>query len=53
MYKMLPDVKVFMVANNQLIVYDVEASTETILHELPNGKYGQGSSEGVRPRGSS
>ena len=33
----LPDGKVFMVANNQTIIYDVEANTETILPDLPNG----------------
>ncbi|KAJ7753337.1 glyoxal oxidase N-terminus-domain-containing protein [Mycena maculata] len=33
----LPDGKVFMVANNQSIIYDVEANTETILPDLPNG----------------
>ncbi|KAJ7485306.1 glyoxal oxidase N-terminus-domain-containing protein [Mycena latifolia] len=34
----LPDGKVFMVANNQSIIYDVEANTETILPDLPNGQ---------------
>ncbi|KAI0737810.1 glyoxal oxidase precursor [Daedaleopsis nitida] len=33
----LPDGKVFMVANNQSIIYDVEANTETILPDIPNG----------------
>ncbi|KAJ7165641.1 glyoxal oxidase N-terminus-domain-containing protein [Mycena crocata] len=33
----LPDGKVFMVANNQSIIYDIEAKTETILPDLPNG----------------
>ncbi|TFK83756.1 copper radical oxidase [Polyporus arcularius HHB13444] len=33
----LPDGKVFMIANNQTIIYDVEANTETILPDLPNG----------------
>ncbi|KAK7026577.1 glyoxal oxidase N-terminus-domain-containing protein [Favolaschia claudopus] len=33
----LPDGKVFMVANNQSIIYDIEANTETILPDLPNG----------------
>jgi len=33
----LPDGKVFIVANNQSIIYDVEAKTETILPSLPNG----------------
>ncbi|KAJ7683039.1 glyoxal oxidase precursor [Mycena rosella] len=33
----LPDGKVFMIANNQSIIYDVEANTETILPDLPNG----------------
>ncbi|PIL37702.1 hypothetical protein GSI_01396 [Ganoderma sinense ZZ0214-1] len=32
----LPDGKVFMVANNQSIIYDVEANTETILPDIPN-----------------
>ncbi|KAK7044681.1 glyoxal oxidase N-terminus-domain-containing protein [Favolaschia claudopus] len=34
----LPDGKVFMLANNQTIIYDVEAKTETILPDLPNGQ---------------
>ncbi|KAJ7194737.1 glyoxal oxidase N-terminus-domain-containing protein [Mycena pura] len=33
----LPDGKVFIVANNQSIIYDIEANTETILPDLPNG----------------
>ncbi|KAJ6595819.1 glyoxal oxidase N-terminus-domain-containing protein [Mycena vulgaris] len=33
----LPDGKVFMVANNQSIIYDIETNTETILPDLPNG----------------
>jgi len=33
----LPDGKVFMVANNQSIIYDIEANTETVLPEIPNG----------------
>ncbi|KAJ7234958.1 glyoxal oxidase N-terminus-domain-containing protein [Mycena rebaudengoi] len=33
----LPDGKVFMVANNQSIIYDIEAKTETMLPDLPNG----------------
>ncbi|KAJ7595106.1 glyoxal oxidase N-terminus-domain-containing protein [Mycena floridula] len=33
----LPSGKVFMVANNQTIIYDVETSTETILPDIPNG----------------
>ncbi|KAI0705751.1 glyoxal oxidase precursor [Cerioporus squamosus] len=33
----LPDGKIFMIANNQTIIYDVEANTETVLPELPNG----------------
>jgi hypothetical protein len=33
----LPDGKVFIVANNQSIIYDVESKTETILPSLPNG----------------
>ncbi|KAJ7262826.1 hypothetical protein C8J57DRAFT_1231438 [Mycena rebaudengoi] len=32
----LPDGKVFMVANNQSIIYDIETQTETILPDLPN-----------------
>ncbi|EIW61178.1 glyoxal oxidase precursor [Trametes versicolor FP-101664 SS1] len=32
----LPDGKVFMVANNQSIIYDIEANTERILPDLPN-----------------
>ncbi|KAF7316242.1 hypothetical protein MIND_00142800 [Mycena indigotica] len=34
----LPDGKVFMLANNQTIIYDIEAKTETILPDLPNGQ---------------
>ncbi|KAJ7892811.1 glyoxal oxidase N-terminus-domain-containing protein [Mycena olivaceomarginata] len=34
----LPDGKVFMLANNQTIIYDVEKNTETILPDLPNGQ---------------
>ncbi|KAJ7165640.1 glyoxal oxidase N-terminus-domain-containing protein [Mycena crocata] len=33
----LPDGKIFMVANNQSIIYDIEANTETILPDIPNG----------------
>ncbi|KAF5364791.1 hypothetical protein D9758_009316 [Tetrapyrgos nigripes] len=33
----LPDGKVFIVANNQSIIYDIEANTETILPDIPNG----------------
>ncbi|KAJ7174592.1 glyoxal oxidase N-terminus-domain-containing protein [Mycena filopes] len=33
----LPDGKIFMVANNQSIIYDIEADTETLLPDLPNG----------------
>ncbi|KAJ7476871.1 glyoxal oxidase precursor [Mycena galericulata] len=33
----LPDGKIFMVANNQTIIYDIEAQTETTLPDLPNG----------------
>ncbi|GLB37988.1 putative protein with domain of unknown function (DUF1929) [Lyophyllum shimeji] len=33
----LPDGKIFVVANNQSIIYDVEAQTETRLPDLPNG----------------
>ncbi|RPD67533.1 glyoxal oxidase precursor [Lentinus tigrinus ALCF2SS1-6] len=33
----LPDGTVFMVANNQTIIYDIEANTETVLPDLPNG----------------
>ncbi|EIW62408.1 uncharacterized protein TRAVEDRAFT_184707 [Trametes versicolor FP-101664 SS1] len=32
----LPDGKVFMVANNQSIIYDIEANTERILPDIPN-----------------
>ncbi|KAJ7269893.1 glyoxal oxidase precursor [Mycena rebaudengoi] len=34
----LPDGKIFMVANNQSIIYDIEAKTETILPDVPNGQ---------------
>ncbi|KAF9457739.1 copper radical oxidase [Collybia nuda] len=33
----LPDGKVFMIANNQSIIYDIERNTETRLPDLPNG----------------
>ncbi|KAJ7499857.1 glyoxal oxidase N-terminus-domain-containing protein [Mycena latifolia] len=33
----LPDGKIFMIANNQSIIYDIEANTETILPDIPNG----------------
>ncbi|KAF5352137.1 hypothetical protein D9758_009230 [Tetrapyrgos nigripes] len=33
----LPDGKVVITANNQTIIYDIEAQTETILPEIPNG----------------
>ena len=33
----LPDGRVFMVANNQSIIYDIEKNTETILPDIPNG----------------
>ncbi|KAI0037117.1 glyoxal oxidase precursor [Vararia minispora EC-137] len=33
----LPDGRVFIVANNQSIIYDIEAGTETPLPEIPNG----------------
>jgi hypothetical protein len=33
----LPDGKVFMIANNQTIIYDVETGTETRLPDIPNG----------------
>ncbi|KAJ7039413.1 glyoxal oxidase precursor [Mycena alexandri] len=33
----LPDGKVFMIANNQSIIYDIEANTETVLPDIPNG----------------
>ena len=33
----LPDGRVFMVANNQSIIYDIEANTETVLPDIPNG----------------
>ncbi|KAF7424119.1 hypothetical protein PC9H_009422 [Pleurotus ostreatus] len=32
----LPDGRVFMIANNQSIIYDIEANTETILPDIPN-----------------
>ncbi|RDX47756.1 glyoxal oxidase precursor [Lentinus brumalis] len=32
----LPDGRVFMVANNQSIIYDIETNTETILPDIPN-----------------
>ncbi|KAI0316192.1 glyoxal oxidase N-terminus-domain-containing protein [Amylostereum chailletii] len=32
----LPDGRVFIVANNQSIIYDIEANTETILPDIPN-----------------
>ncbi|KAJ8509485.1 hypothetical protein ONZ45_g8371 [Pleurotus djamor] len=32
----LPDGKVFMVANNQSIIYDIETNTERILPDIPN-----------------
>ncbi|KAJ7065014.1 glyoxal oxidase N-terminus-domain-containing protein [Mycena amicta] len=34
----LPDGKVFILANNRTIIYDVEAKTETPLPDLPNGQ---------------
>lgn len=33
----LPDGKVFMVANNQSMLYDIETKTETILPDIPSG----------------
>ncbi|EIM88141.1 glyoxal oxidase precursor [Stereum hirsutum FP-91666 SS1] len=33
----LPDGRVFMVGGNQSIIYDIEAQTETILPDIPNG----------------
>ncbi|KAJ3717702.1 glyoxal oxidase N-terminus-domain-containing protein [Lentinula raphanica] len=33
----LPDGKIFVVANNQSMIYDIEAQTETPLPSLPNG----------------
>ncbi|PFH46652.1 copper radical oxidase [Amanita thiersii Skay4041] len=33
----LPDGKIFMVANNQSILYDIETDTETVLPPIPNG----------------
>ncbi|KAG5725297.1 hypothetical protein E4T56_gene12665 [Termitomyces sp. T112] len=33
----LPDGKVFMIANNQTIIYDVETNVETCLPDIPNG----------------
>ncbi|KAI0089706.1 glyoxal oxidase N-terminus-domain-containing protein [Irpex rosettiformis] len=32
----LPDGRVFIVANNQSIIYDIEKNTETILPDIPN-----------------
>jgi len=34
----LPDGKVFIVANNRSVIYDVETNTETNLPDLPNGQ---------------
>lgn len=33
----LPDGRVFMVAGNTSMIYDIEAQTETLLPEIPNG----------------
>jgi hypothetical protein len=33
----LPDGKLFIVANNQSIIYDIEKNTETPLPDVPNG----------------
>ncbi|THU97460.1 glyoxal oxidase precursor [Dendrothele bispora CBS 962.96] len=33
----LPDGKIFIVANNQSVIYDIETRTETPLPDLPNG----------------
>ncbi|KAI0761400.1 glyoxal oxidase N-terminus-domain-containing protein, partial [Irpex lacteus] len=33
----LPDGRVFIVASNQSIIYDIEKKTETILPDIPNG----------------
>ncbi|KAF8500736.1 glyoxal oxidase precursor [Gautieria morchelliformis] len=33
----LPDGRVFIVANNRTIIYDVETNTETVLPDIPNG----------------
>ena len=33
----LPDGTLFMVANNQSIIYNIETNTETILPDIPNG----------------
>ncbi|EIM87972.1 glyoxal oxidase precursor [Stereum hirsutum FP-91666 SS1] len=33
----LPDGRVFMVAGNSTMIYDVEAQTETLLPDIPNG----------------
>ena len=33
----LPDGKVFVVANNRSMIYDIEAGTETPLPDIPNG----------------
>ncbi|KAJ6470089.1 glyoxal oxidase N-terminus-domain-containing protein [Mycena vitilis] len=34
----LPDGKIFILANNQSIIYDIETNTETPLPDLPNGQ---------------
>jgi len=34
---LLPDGKIFLVANNQSAIYDIETNTETMLPPLPNG----------------
>jgi hypothetical protein len=33
----LPDGKIFIIANNQSIIYDIEKHTETVLPDIPNG----------------
>ncbi|KAJ4474855.1 glyoxal oxidase N-terminus-domain-containing protein [Lentinula aciculospora] len=43
----LPDGKIFMVAYNQSIVYDIEAQTETILPSLPNGIHATNPKDGT------
>ncbi|KAF7325763.1 hypothetical protein MKEN_00426800 [Mycena kentingensis (nom. inval.)] len=34
----LPDGKIFIISNNQSIIYDIETNTETALPDLPNGQ---------------
>ncbi|KAI0684365.1 glyoxal oxidase N-terminus-domain-containing protein [Earliella scabrosa] len=42
----LPDGRVFMVANNRTIIYDIEANTETVLPDIPNGVRNSNPSDG-------